>query len=84
MLKDEDGVCPVWFEPAAEVCHLGNSGIHKGHRNVPDTSRGGQTFVVVGEATRVHEGPAFTRRLNGAVVAKEPASTTLQPIQHTY
>lgn len=57
---------------------FGSSGIHEGHCDVPDTGGGRQAFVVVGEAARVHEGPAFTRSLNGAVVAEEPASTTLQ------
>lgn len=54
------------------------SGIHKGHCDVPDAGSGRQAFVVVGESARVHEGPAFTRSLDRAVIAEEPASTTLQ------
>lgn len=69
---------PVWSGLAGEgLPPSGGSGIHKGHCNVADTSGGRQAFVVVGEAARVHEGPALTRSLNGAVVAQEPASTTL-------
>ncbi len=63
--------------------NFGSSRIHKGHYDVPDAGGGRQAFVVVGEAARVHEGPAFTRSLNGAVVAEEPASTTLQSQHNT-
>lgn len=34
--------------------------------------------MVVGEAARVHEGPAFAGGLDGAVVAEEPAAAALQ------
>ena len=34
--------------------------------------------MVVGEAARMHERPAFPRGLDGAVIAEEPASPTLQ------
>lgn len=57
---------------------FGGLWIHKRHCDVSDTGGGRQAFVVVGEAARVHEGPAFPRGLDGAVVAEEPASTTLQ------
>lgn len=67
------------------MCALfGSSGVHEGHRNVPDAGGGRQALVVVGEAARVHEGPAFARSLNGAVVAEEPASTTLQSQHSTH
>lgn len=56
----------------------GCSGIHKGHGDVADASGGGQALVVVGEPARVHEGPAFAWRLDGAVVAQEPAAAALQ------
>lgn len=62
----------------------GSSGVHKGHCYVPNTSGGWQAFMVVGEAAWVHEGPAFTGGLNGAVVAEEPASTTLRARQNTH
>lgn len=73
-------MCPAWSSSAIFV----SSGIHKGHCDVADTGGGGQTFVVVGETARVQKGPAFTRSLNGAVIAEEPASTTLQPRNSTY
>lgn len=56
----------------------GGSGIHKGHGDVPDPCRGRQALVVVREAARVHEGPAFAGGLDGAVVAEEPAAAALQ------
>lgn len=52
--------------------------IHKGDGNVADASSGGQALVVVREAAWVHESPAFARRLDGAVVAEEPAASALQ------
>ena len=48
---------------------FGCSGIHEGHCYVSDTSGGRQALMVVSEAARVHEGPAFARGLDGAVVA---------------
>ena len=56
----------------------GSSGIHKGHDDIADAGGGGQALVVVGEAARVHESPAFTRSLDGAVVAEELTSASLQ------
>lgn len=82
MPKDAASVRPVW--PGMCVPSLGSSGIHKGHCDVPYTGGGRQAFVVVGEAARMQEGPAFTRSLNGAVVAEEPASTTLQSQHNTH
>lgn len=61
---------------------MGGSGVHKGHGDVAHAAGGGQALVVVREAARVQEGPAFTRRLNRAVVAEEPASASLQA-QHS-
>lgn len=73
MLDHVVSMCPAWSSSAIFV----SSRIHKGHCDVADTRGGGQTFVVVSEAARVQKGPAFTRSLNGAVIAEEPASTTL-------
>lgn len=56
----------------------GCSGIHKGHGDVADASGGGQALMIVGQPARVHEGPAFAWRLDGAVVAQEPAAAALQ------
>lgn len=61
---------------------FGSSGVHEGNRNVPDTGGGWQAFMIVGQAAWMHEGPAFTGGLDGAVVAEEPASTTLKS-QHS-
>lgn len=81
--QDADVGC-VWSDLEEEVPLLmvaplsGCSGIHKRHGDVADPRGGGQALVVVGESARVHEGPAFARRLDGAVVAEEPAATALQ------
>lgn len=58
------------------------SGVYKGHSDVAHPPSGGQAFVVVREAARVHQGPAFTSGLDGAVVAEEPAASTLQHNTH--
>lgn len=72
-------VCVLFGLDKVVMCAIfGISGIHKGDCDVPNTGGGRQAFVVVGEAAWVHEGPAFARSLNGAVVAEKPASTTLQ------
>lgn len=60
-----DHVCPVWSGLAGGgVAVCGSSGVHKGHCDVADAGGGRQAFVVVGEAARVHESPAFTGSLN--------------------
>ena len=56
---------------------FGCSGIHEGHCYVTDTSGGRQALMVVSEAAWMHEGPAFARGLDGAVVAEELATATL-------
>lgn len=73
MLEHVVSVCPVWSRCAS----FGSSGIHERHCDVADPSGGRQAFVVVSEAARVQEGPAFTRRLNGAIITEEPAPPTL-------
>lgn len=71
-------VCVLFGLDKVVMCAIfGISGIHKGDCDVSNTGGGWQAFVVVGEAAWVHEGPAFARSLNGAVVAEKPASTTL-------
>lgn len=56
----------------------GCSGIHKGHGNVANAGSGGQALVVVSEPARVHEGPALAWRLDGTIIAEEPAAAALQ------
>lgn len=72
---------PLWIRTTSTFRgpRLGlGSRVHEGHRDVADAGGGGQAFVVVGEAARVHEGPASPGGLDGAVVAQEPAATALR------
>lgn len=64
---------------ARERSFLGSRtlGVNKGHCNVAGSFGGWETFMVVGQASRMHEGPPFPWSSNGAVVAQEPAASSL-------
>lgn len=55
--------------------------IHKRDSNVANSCCGWQAFVVVSEAARVHQRPAFPGSFHGAVVPQEPAAAALQQRQ---
>lgn len=55
--------------------------IHKRDGNVANSRCGWQAFVVVSEAARVHQRPAFPGSCHGAVVPQEPAAAALQQRQ---
>lgn len=52
-------------------------GVQKGHCNVAGSFGGWETLVVMGQTSWMHEGPTFPRSSNGAVVAQEPAASSL-------
>lgn len=53
-------------------------GVHKRDHDVAGAAGCGQSFVVVSEASRVHQAPALAGRLHSAVVADKPAAAALQ------
>lgn len=71
---------------ARERSFLGSMtlGIKKGHCDVAGSFGGWKTFMVVGQASWMHKGPPFPWSSNGAVVAQEPAASSLVGTQETY
>lgn len=51
--------------------------VKKGHCNVTGSLGGWKTFVIVGQAAWVHQGPPLPWSSNGAIVAQEPAASSL-------
>lgn len=52
-------------------------GVHKRDHNVASATGGRQAFVVVSQASRMHQAPAFTGGLHFAVVADKAATASL-------
>lgn len=61
----------------SEVAGSGHLGIDEGDGDVAGAFGGGEPLVVVRESPRVHEGPAFPWRSDGAVVAQEATASAL-------
>ena len=52
-------------------------GVKKGHCDITGSFGGWKTFMIVGQASWMHKGPPFPWSSNGAVVAQEPAASSL-------
>lgn len=52
--------------------------INKGNHYVTSSLRGGQSFMVVSQPSRMNEHPALSRRSDAAVVADKPTTSTLK------
>lgn len=52
-------------------------GVKKGHCNITGSFGGWKTFMIVGQASWMHKGPPFPWSSNGAIVAQEPAASSL-------
>lgn len=57
---------------------LGQLGVDKGDSDVACALGGGEPFMVVREPSGVHQGPPFPWSSDGAVVAQEATSPTLE------
>lgn len=66
-----------WIQSKFTFPIKSSSRVHKWDRDVSDPLYGGQTLVVVSEASGVHERPAPPGSFNGAVVPQEPAAAAL-------
>ena len=72
----------VGKEERSQGARPGQLGIDKGDCDVAGAPGGGEPLMVICESSRVHEGPALSWGVDGAVVAQEPTAPTLGNRKH--